>query len=164
QDAFQTRSKSDVERYCREHEITFEWRPGDRLRTRQVRPAVARHPRTGELAWFNHATFFHVSTLGASIREQMLGALGEDDLPNNTFYGDGTPVEPEVMEQLRAAYLREKLAFAWRQFDVLMLDNMLASHGREPFTPPRRVVTAMADPCHWTDALPPLLHADAPSD
>ncbi|HEX8559981.1 MAG TPA: TauD/TfdA family dioxygenase [Pyrinomonadaceae bacterium] len=155
QDAFQTRSRADVERYCREHEISFEWKPGNRLRTRQTRPAVARHPRTGELAWFNHATFFHVSTLEGGMGERLLREFGEDDLPNQTYYGDGEPIEPETARLLREIYLREKFLFAWRQYDVLMLDNVLCSHGREPFEGPRRVVTGMADPCSWEDALPP---------
>jgi len=154
EDTFQTRSRAAVEQYCRRHDITFEWKGGDRLRTRQVRPAIARHPRTGENAWFNHATFFHVSTLEDDIRERVLAEFGEEDLPNNTYYGDGSRIEPEVMEHLRQTYLREKLAFPWQQFDVLMLDNVLTAHGREPFSGPRKVVAGLADQCLWTDALP----------
>jgi hypothetical protein len=32
-----------------------------------------------------------------------------------------------------------------------MMDNMLASHGREAFTGERRVVAALADSYHWKD-------------
>jgi alpha-ketoglutarate-dependent taurine dioxygenase len=151
QTAFQTTSRRAVEEYCRRNAIEFEWKRADRLRTRQVRPAVARHPRTGEAVWFNHATFFHVSTLDPAIRERMLAELGDEDLPNNTFYGDGTRIEPEVMEHLRQAYLREKTSFPWRQLDILMLDNMLASHGREPFDGFRQITAGMADPRRWED-------------
>lgn len=150
-EAFQTEDRAAVEEYCRRHRIEFEWKPGGRLRTRQTRSAVARHPRTGEAVWFNHATFFHVSTLDDAVRERLLAGLGEDDLPNNTFYGDGAPIEPEVAEYLRRSYLREKTAFAWRQHDILMLDNMLVSHGREPFEGPRLVTAGMADPRRWED-------------
>lgn len=152
QETFQTDRKSDVEQYCREHEIECEWH-GERLRTRQVRPAIATHPRTGDHTWFNHATFFHVSTLPPQIREHMLAELGEKNLPNNTYYGDGTRIEPEVMDHLRKTYLQEKILFNWRQFDVLMMDNMLASHGREAFSGERRVVAALADPHHWNDVM-----------
>jgi alpha-ketoglutarate-dependent taurine dioxygenase len=116
-----------------------------------VRPAVARHPRTGEPVWFNHATFFHVSTLDEPVGRRMLEELGEEGLPNHTFYGDGRPIEPEVMEHLRATYLREKTSFPWRQSDILMLDNMLVAHGREPFAGPRRVTAGMADPLRWEE-------------
>lgn len=150
QETFQTDRKSDVEQYCREHQIECEWH-GERLRTRQLRRAIATHPRTGDHAWFNHATFFHISTLAAQIREQMLAELGEENLPNNTYYGDGSRIEPDVMDHLRDVYLQEKILFDWNQFDVLMMDNMLASHGREAFAGERRVVAALADPCQWKD-------------
>jgi alpha-ketoglutarate-dependent taurine dioxygenase len=151
QTAFQTTSRAAVERYCRDHDIEFEWKGGDRLRTRQTRPAAARHHATGEPAWFNHATFFHVSTLPPPVRDMLLEGFAEEDLPNNTYYGDGSPIEPEVLEELRAAYLAEKVVFPWRKGDVLLVDNVLASHGREPYRGPRRVVAGMADPFSWED-------------
>lgn len=148
---FQTGDKGRVEEYCREAGIEFEWRPGDRLRTRQVRPAAAVHPRTGETVWFNHATFFHVSTLAPAIREPLLRDFGEDDLPNNTYYGDGSPIEPEVAEHLRQAYRSEMVELPWRRGDVLLIDNMLTAHARNPFTGPRKIAVAMADPHVRTD-------------
>jgi alpha-ketoglutarate-dependent taurine dioxygenase len=154
QETFQTSSKAEVERYCSEHEIKCTWLDDDHLRTTQVRPVVARHPRTGALAWFNHATFFHISTLNPIMRDFFLSEFGEEGLPNHTYYGDGSRIEPEVMDHLRQAYLREKVVFPWQQFDVLMVDNMLASHAREPYSGARRVVTGMADPQLWKNCLP----------
>jgi alpha-ketoglutarate-dependent taurine dioxygenase len=40
-------------------------------------------------------------------------------------------------------------AFAWRQGDVLLLDNLLVAHGREPFSGERRILTGMADLVEW---------------
>ncbi|HSK76265.1 MAG TPA: TauD/TfdA family dioxygenase, partial [Thermoanaerobaculia bacterium] len=153
QTVFQTDDRAKVEAYCRDAGIDFEWREGDRLRTRQVRPATAVHPRTGETVWFNHATFFHVSTLSPAIREPLLRDFGEDDLPNNTYYGDGSPIEPEVVEHLRRAYLDEMTEFPWDRGDVLLIDNMLTAHARNPFTGPRKIAVAMADP-HVREDLP----------
>jgi hypothetical protein len=48
-----------------------------------------------------------------------LSEFEEEGLPNNTYYGDGSRIEPEVMDHLRHAYLREKVVFPWQQFDVL---------------------------------------------
>ena len=154
QQAFQTHDKTEVEQYCSQHEIKCTWLEDDHLRTTQLRPAIARHPRTGNPAWFNHATFFHVSTLSPLMRDFLLSQFAEDDLPNNTYYGDGSRIEPDVLDHLRQAYLKEKVVFPWQQFDVLMVDNMLASHAREPFSGDRRVVTGMADPHLWKDCLP----------
>jgi hypothetical protein len=98
---------------------------------------------------FNHATFFHNSTIEPVVRETMLAELGEDGLPNNTCYGDGLPIERDVMEHLQSVYLLEKISFQWLAGDILMLDNLLTSHGREPFEGPRRVLVGMADMISW---------------
>jgi alpha-ketoglutarate-dependent taurine dioxygenase len=146
QKAFHTGSRAEVERYCEQARISWEWKQGDRLRTWQVRPAIVQHPATGDEAWFNHVAFWHVSSLRAEVRDMLLGELGEAGLPYNTLYGDGTPIEPEVVEEIRAAYREETIVFLWQPGDVLVLDNLVAAHGRRPFTGARQVVVAMGDP------------------
>jgi alpha-ketoglutarate-dependent taurine dioxygenase len=151
QTVFQTTDKAEVETYCRNVDIAVEWRDGDRLRTRHVGPAIVQHPRTGEAIWFNHATFFHISTLEPAIGQALLTAFAEADLPQNTYYGDGTPIEPEVLDVLRSAYQESMVIFPWQQGDVLLLDNMLAVHARQPFVGPRQVVVGMAEPFRSKD-------------
>lgn len=151
QTVFQTDDRDAIEAYCREKGIEAEWRNGERLRTRAVRPAMALHPVTGEPVWFNHATFFHVSTLNPEIRASLQELYADEDLPANTYYGDGTPIEPETLEALREAYAAETVQFPWREGDVLMLDNMMVAHGRSPFSGPRKIVVGMAEPCRWEE-------------
>ncbi|RKS28226.1 alpha-ketoglutarate-dependent taurine dioxygenase [Pseudomonas sp. WPR_5_2] len=144
QTVFQSEDRGEVEAYCASVGIEVEWKENNRLRTRQRGPAVVRHPGTGEEVWFNHATFFHISTLPPAIRDSLQGNFTDLDLPTNTFYGDGTPIEADVLESLRAAYLDSLVRFSWQQGDVLFIDNMLAVHGREPFTGNRAIMTGMA--------------------
>ncbi|WP_055698435.1 MULTISPECIES: TauD/TfdA family dioxygenase [Streptomyces] len=146
QEAFNTSDPAEVERYCRDQGIEAQWRPGGGLRTTAVRDAVRRHPVTGEPVWFNHATVFHVSTLPESARLGLLEMLGEENLPSQTYYGDGEAVPDDVMDHLRACYRAASTRFDYRADDVLVIDNMLVSHGREPFTGPRRIAVAMAEP------------------
>jgi amino acid adenylation domain-containing protein len=146
QEVFQTTERSEVERYCRENSITCEW-PGEaHLRTTQVCQAVATHPQTGEPVWFNQAHLFHLTNLPPSVRETLQASFAERDLPRNTFYGDGSPIEAEALQNILEAYRLASVAVDWREGDILMLDNMLASHGREPFDGTRKVVVAMAEP------------------
>ncbi|BAY48987.1 taurine catabolism dioxygenase TauD/TfdA [Scytonema sp. HK-05] len=145
QTVFQTTNSAEVEAFCRSNGIEFEWKEGDRLRTRSCRQAVATHPQTGEQIWFNHAAFFHVSTLEANIREALLAEFAEENLPHNTYYGDGSPIEADILDEIRAAYQQEMVVFPWQAGDILMLDNMLTAHGRMPFVGPRKVVVGMAE-------------------
>jgi alpha-ketoglutarate-dependent taurine dioxygenase len=149
QEAFQTEQRSEVEAYCLHNQIECEWKAGNRLRTKQVREVALRHPKTGEWVWFNHLTFFHFTTLDREIQEELLKSFAEEDLPNNTYYENGLRIEAEVMERLRAAYQKEMVKFVWEEGDVLMLDNLLVAHGREPYVGERRVAVGMADPCGW---------------
>ncbi len=148
QQAFDTDDPRDVARYASNHHMEIEWRHTGTLRTKARRRAVHRHPVTGELVWFNHITFFHVTTLAEEVRTGLCELFAEDDLPANTYYGDGGRIPDDVVAHLRDCYRANQRRFDWRTGDVLIVDNMLAAHGREPFTGPRKIAVAMAEP--WT--------------
>jgi alpha-ketoglutarate-dependent taurine dioxygenase len=146
QEAFQTSDRAEVERYCNENDIRFEWRSGDRLRTEQVRPAIRVHPRTGEQVWFNHAAFFHASAHSPEIRAALTAELGEDGLPWLTYFGNGAAIPPEMIAEIQAAYRAETRSFPWQPGDIMLLDNMTISHGREAFEGDRLTLVAMTEP------------------
>jgi alpha-ketoglutarate-dependent taurine dioxygenase len=142
--AFQTDDRAAVERYCADNDIELAWGTGEELTTRQRRPVSAAHPETGEMTWFNHLTFFNVSTLDPMVAQALL-SMGKENLPNNTYYGDGAEIEPAALDELRAAYDAETVVIPWQEGDILMLDNMLVAHGREAYRPPRQIVVGMAE-------------------
>lgn len=144
QQVFGTTDRGAVEDYCRRAGLEAHWR-GDGLRTTAVRDAVHAHPLTGEPVWFNHATVFHVSTLPAETRRGLLEMYGEGGLPANSYFGDGGLIGDDVAEHLRGCYRAASARFDYHDDDVVVIDNMLTSHGREPYTGPRRVAVAMAD-------------------
>lgn len=150
QTVFQTESQTDVEDFCRASRIEFEWLPEGRLRTRQTCQASARHPVTGEMVWFNQAHLFHISALPVEVREAMLSIFAEEDLPRNVCYGDGSAIDLADLDLIADAYEQEKVIFPWKEGDVLLLDNMLAAHGRSPFTGKRQVVVGMAE--HYSES------------
>jgi alpha-ketoglutarate-dependent taurine dioxygenase len=152
QTVFGTSNRAEVESYCRQHQMRVKWREGDRLRVEYIRDAVATHPTTGESVWFNHGVFFNCSTLDPEVRKQLLAQFEPEDLPYNTYYGDGSQIDPSVMDELRSAYREETVSFPYRAGDLLMLDNMLVAHGRSPFEGNRRVLVGMSDPVKSIDA------------
>ena len=143
---FQTESKADVEAYCRHEDITCTWLDDDRLRTTQVCQGTARHPVTGDELWFNQAHLFHVSALAPEHRAMLLELFAEDELPRNSYFGDGGQIAEPLLARIRHAYDAELVHFTWERGDVLLVDNMLVSHGREPFTGRRQVLVAMGEP------------------
>jgi len=146
QNVFQTEDRDEVEAFCRKTGIEFEWFGDDHLRTRQVCPSVAKHPRRGEPVWFNQAHLFHVSALAEELRKALLASFSEEELPRNAFFGDGSPIPVDMLDAVRAVYDRESLAFPWEKGDVLVLDNMLFAHGRRPFEGSRKILVSMAEP------------------
>lgn len=143
QDVFQTQDRAQVEEFCRQAGIEFEWK-GDELRTTQICQAVANHPRTGEAVWFNQAHLFHVSSLKSEIRESLLAS--SDDPPRNAYYGDGSAIADNDLDQIRAAYDDATVIFSWQKGDVLIVDNMLVAHGRRPYRGARQIVVGMGQP------------------
>lgn len=145
QDFFRTADKAAVEALCAKNGMDCQWLERDGLRTRQVCPAIIEHPDTGESVFFNQIQLHHVSCLEPAVRESLLSMLGIDSLPRNVYYGDGTTIEDDVVDEIGALYERTAVRFPWQEGDLIMLDNMLVAHARDPFVGPRKIVVAMGD-------------------
>jgi alpha-ketoglutarate-dependent taurine dioxygenase len=142
QESFQTTVRAEVEKYCGQHAMQCEW-DGQVLRTSVVRPAWRDDPRSGVPVWFNQAHLFHVSALDEEIREALLSLHEERDLPRNAYHADGSPLRADDLAAIERAYRECALALPWRAGDLLMVDNIVAAHGRMPYTGSRRILVAM---------------------
>ena len=143
QEAFCTADKAAVEAHCRANDIAFEWR-GDKLLTRQVRPATLVHPESGKTVWFNQANLFHTSNLPPATRSALRRILGEN-MPRDALFGDGSPISDEDIAEVARAVDSQTVCFQWQRGDVMLLDNMRVQHGRRAFSGDRRVLVAMAE-------------------
>ena len=141
-EVFQTNSRAEVERYCARAGMTVQWRGENGLRTSQVCQAVAKHPVTGDMVWFNQAHLFHVSSLGGDVRASLQSEAAGNE-PRNAFYGDGTEIDEAALSHIRAVYESETFTFSWQRGDVLILDNILTAHGRKPYRGSRQIVVGM---------------------
>jgi len=145
QKVFNTDDPKQVELYCRNNQIDFEWKGDGELRSSQICQGVAQHPTTKEMVWFNQAHLFHVSNLQPNIRETLLSIVDEADLPRNVYYGNGEVIEDSILDEVRGVLDECVVKFPWEAGDILMLDNMLVAHSRSRFTGDRKVVVAMAE-------------------
>lgn len=140
QEVFQTTDKKVVEEECKKNKIDFNWVDSNNLTLTWNKKAIWNHPVTQEEVWFNHALFFNKYSLDPAVLESV---KSENEIPNNTFFGDGTRITQEEVEEIQEAYKKSTVLFPWEEGDVLFLDNMLMSHGRSPYKGERKIIVSM---------------------
>ncbi|MES1224146.1 MAG: TauD/TfdA family dioxygenase [Bacteroidota bacterium] len=140
EEVFQTDNRKEVEDECINGGMNFKWIDDERLILSWNNKAIYNHPDTLEQIWFNHAFFFNKYAL----EEEILSSFeSDDDLPFNTYFGDGSEISREEIEEIRLAYKKATVLFPWEKGDVLFLDNMLFSHGRSPYKGDREILVSM---------------------
>lgn len=146
QEVFQTESQTEVDKYCLANNISFEWLANSNvsLTLKQVCPAVIIHPLLHSKLWFNQAHLFHKSALTDEQLELLQAQIGSSIFPRNTYYGDGSQIEEDALTIIRETYDKMKITFSWQTGDVLVLDNLLVAHGRDPYQGERKILVAMS--------------------
>lgn len=145
QEFFRTSDRAEVERRCREEGVEWAWKRDGTLRIMTRVPAVIRHPITREPSFCNQILLHHVSCLDAKTAAALRLVLEPQDLPRNVCFGDGSPIDDEVVAELLALLVRCAARFTWRRGDVLVLDNLSTGHARSPFDGDREILVAVGD-------------------
>ncbi|MGY2314637.1 amino acid adenylation domain-containing protein [Pseudomonas sp. SDO5522_S412] len=143
QDFFKTETREEVERQCLLSGMQWEWLGEDNLKVAQHCPAIVTHPDTGEASFFNQVQLHHSACLEAEVRSNLINLFGAGNLPRNVYYGDGSVIEDAVMDVIGTAYEACAVRFDWQKGDMVMLDNMLVAHARDPFEGERKICVAM---------------------
>ncbi|MGO4260148.1 TauD/TfdA family dioxygenase [Lysobacter sp. TAB13] len=144
QTTYQTQDRAEVESIVADQGSVCHWGAKDALRVSTRCEAFASHPQTGEEVWFNQAEQWHPSALNPAIRGMFEQALGVGNLPHECEYGDGEPIEDDVLIEIRRALNTSKLLFDWQRNDLLMIDNILMMHGRESFKGERKTLAYLS--------------------
>ena len=145
QTVFATESKSEVESYCQNNKMLYEWTPDGSLRTLCKRPAVIEHPATKEPCWFNQAQHWHMSCLDGATREAIQSLYQEEEYPRTCYFGDKTPIPDEMMYEILETYRTLERGLPWEKGNIMMLDNVLTAHGRNRYRGERKLLVALGD-------------------
>lgn len=146
QDTFETESKEQLEAYCEQYNIEYEWKEDGSLRLIQRSKGIIAHRSSGERVWFNQIDQFHPSHLDSEIYEMMQHMYDStEDFPMFVKFGDGTPITEAMVREILDTTEKLTIAPPWERNELLIVDNELASHGRNAFTGERRVLVSMTE-------------------
>ena len=144
--AFQTEDTKEAERACRSVGLEPIWREDGSLSTLFVAPGFIDHPLTGETVWFNHIA--PQSQNRRIMGEERWAAFYErfkdkPHRPYGTTYGDGGEIDPTDLDVLFDALESLTLSIRWKEGDLMLIDNIVTAHGRNPYEGMRNIQVAL---------------------
>ncbi|EXJ86486.1 hypothetical protein A1O3_03437 [Capronia epimyces CBS 606.96] len=116
--------EAQIARYNRGKHTTWEWTDdGSIILTHQL-PAIRTQPQT------NLPTLF---TGLAAIYKNFTVNEGNRKYNNQQLFGDGTPIPEKYLARLAEITDEIRVLHKWQRGDVLVYDNIIAQHGRQPW-------------------------------
>lgn len=120
--------EAQIARYGRGKHTAWEWsEDGDTLTLTHRLPAVRTQPGTGLPTLFTGLAAYwknaQVNSVVANARTNVTTQL----------FGDGTPIPEEYLKKLAEITDEIRVLHKWERGDVLVYDNIIAQHGRQPW-------------------------------
>ena len=135
QEAFFTEDKAEVEAACEAGGLEWKWLDDGSLQTEIRKSGFVTHPVLGTSHWFNQIS--NLTALPKSAKHWY--TLTPEDqrnggrYPNAVLFGDGGAIPAEDVEILRQIEVKVVVDEPWEEGEIMMLDNVLCTHGRTPY-------------------------------
>lgn len=115
--------EAQIARYGRGKYTTWEWIDDGIVLTHKL-PAIRTQPGTDLPTLFTGLAAYYKNaqvnkTIGRNVTQQL--------------FGDGTPIPEEYLARLAKITDEIRVLHKWQRGDVLVFDNIIAQHGREPW-------------------------------
>ncbi|KAI0837901.1 Clavaminate synthase-like protein [Hypoxylon sp. FL0890] len=114
--------EAQIARYGRGKYTTWEWTDDGIVLTHKL-PAIRTQPGTDLPTLFTGLAAYWKNA-------QVNGARHN---PTQQLFGDGTPIPEKYLERLAKTTDEIRVLHKWQRGDVLVYDNIIAQHGREPW-------------------------------
>jgi hypothetical protein len=143
QTCWEAATHAEAEAKLRQADTEFEWVDDDWLRTFQRRPAVLRDPASQAEILYPSLNIFHRTFLEHIAGPQnVLLPRTEAEQSLVAYFGDGSPIPEDFLAWLRAQSIAGRVSVPWRARDFLLINNLIAGHGRTPYSNPGRSILA----------------------
>ena len=143
--AFYTDSVDEVNAICARRHMRPHWHDDGSLTVFNQEEAFVTHPSTGERVYRSglHIAHFYRGSYDNTGAAAELRATQK--FPSGAFLGDGSELPPAEDAELCALVDRFTYQWPWHNGDVMILDNLLTGHGRNPFEGTRATEVALLD-------------------
>jgi len=139
---FGVATEEELTATCARQSIGLDWLPDGTVRT-SFRTAAA-YTADGRPSFANQVLLHHNAALPARTRAALHGLYGPPEaFPRHVQLGNGEEIPAAVIELIAAAYDAVAIRTAWRNGDILILDNRVTAHSRDPFQGERQVRVAL---------------------
>ncbi len=147
QEAFDSETRAEAQAHCEQASLEFEWLSDGSLTVSNTCPALIRHPSTGEEIWFNQCTTQHanVRSMGSVYLLLQRFYSSRPAFPYEVQFGDGGSIALEDLAPVYDALDACETGVAWEKGDYLLIDNIHAAHGRNPYVGARAVRVALME-------------------
>ncbi|MGE8723125.1 TauD/TfdA family dioxygenase [Leptospira terpstrae] len=163
---FGTTDLSEVKKISDENRFQLNWFGKDSLTITNEQSGFRIHPEAKTKAWHNHSQTFHYQaavsevwkifkrqrtfrSLGVALLLTLLTLIkrisGEKSHDVHVTYGNGEEITANEMKSITNVFWKHLVAIPWQTGDVLIIDNFSVSHGRLPFTGPRRILVGWSE-------------------
>ena len=143
QTCWESTTHEEAEAKLRAFDTEFEWVDEDWLRTFQRRPAVLRDPVSRQEIFYPSLNIFHRTFL-----EHIAGPQNVP-LPRNegeqslaAYFGDRSSIPEDFLAWLREQSVAGRASIPWQAGDFLIVNNLIAGHGRTPYSNLKRSLLA----------------------
>jgi alpha-ketoglutarate-dependent taurine dioxygenase len=119
--------EAQIARYGRGKHTTWEWTDDGGLVLTHRLPAIRTQPSTGLPTLFTGlAAYYKNNKINTAVTNARKNATQQ-------LYGDGTPIPEKYLAKLAEITDEIRVLHKWQRGDVLVYDNIIAQHGRQPW-------------------------------
>ncbi|KAK5047727.1 hypothetical protein LTR84_006392 [Exophiala bonariae] len=119
--------EAQIARYGRGKHTTWEWTDENTLVLTHRLPAIRKQPETDLPTLFTGLAAYYKSN---QINNSVTNARQKT---TQQLYGDGTPIPEKYLAHLAKITDEIRVLHKWQRGDVLVYDNIIAQHGRQPW-------------------------------